>query len=110
MSLVEQDQYAPVARLLRTLYATREKMDDNAPDGYTARVRIHVPGEEIEPYAAQLLPPWLFFEHDDEDGRRRVVGVRPEQILRVDVRFVSSTEREAPGFHIRAPEEEPLGA
>jgi hypothetical protein len=88
-------------------------MDTAAPDGSAARVIVHLIGERIEPDVGQLVPPWMFFEVDD-GGLRRVVAVRPEQIVRVEIRLVRENEgekpKQRPGFRIREEDEEPLGS
>ena len=82
-----------------------ERMDADAPEDHVARVNVHLHGgESFAPGLAQSVPPWMIFQSFDEDQEPRVVIVRPEEIAKIELRFVSNHEiQRSIGFQFKPP-------
>jgi hypothetical protein len=96
-------------RFWATVRRTLERMQETAPDGYTARVDVRLMGERFTPAVAQPVPPWIIFETEEDPPDRRVIAVRPEDIAHVEISYVRADGRRRPGFQVRPPDEDGLG-
>jgi hypothetical protein len=84
-----------------------ERMQADAPEGFTARVRVTlVDGETFEPRQMAEISnsDWIIFEVDEpgtdsSTEHRREIAARPEAIARVEVSFVRG-EKGPVGFSL----------
>ena len=92
-----------------TIRRTFERLQRHAPEGYVPRIYVRLfDGETFEPAGVGPIGSWLFFEIDQEGDEvtadRRVVATRPENIGRVEIRFIPADGRPV-GFHVSPPPE-----
>jgi hypothetical protein len=93
-------------RFWATVRRTVERMQETAPDGYMARVDVHLMDERIAPAVAHPVPPWIIFESEEDPPGRRVIAVRPEHIVHVEISYVRADGRSRPGFQVRPTDED----
>jgi hypothetical protein len=89
----------------RYVHQVYDRMDADAPEDHVTRVNVHLrSGETFAPGLAQALPPWMIFQSLDEEDEPRVVIVRPDEIAKIELRFVPKHEiqREI-GFQFEPP-------
>jgi hypothetical protein len=96
----------PFWRYVHDLY---DRMAADAPEDHVTRVNVHLhSGESFAPGLAQSMPPWMIFQSFDEDQEPRVVIVRPEEIAKIELRFVPNHEiQRSIGFQFRPEPEVP---
>jgi hypothetical protein len=83
----------PEDRFWRYVHDLYDRMNADAPEDHETRVNVHLrSGESFAPGLAQSLPPWMIFQSLDEDSEPRVVIVHPEEIAKIELRFVPNHE------------------
>ena len=100
---------SPDQAFWRYVHELYERMSADAPAEHVTRVNVHLrSGESFAPGLAQSIPPWMIFQSLDEDREPRVVIVRPEEIAKIEVRFVPDHEiQRSIGFQFRPEAEAP---
>jgi hypothetical protein len=97
--------HSPEEGFWRYVHELYERMDGDSPIDHVTRLNVHLrSGESFAPGLAQSMPPWMIFQSLDEDEEPRVVIVRPEEIEKLELRFVPDHEiHRSVGFQFKPP-------